>query len=95
MVYLISQGVADPNHLPTSIPRLLNLIEASEMGSVTRSFAFTGGRYRTRVDSEKIPGLSETNQGAPSMSISMETNTAAIYLKTYLPTVTITLCPDC
>ena len=32
MVYLISQGVADPNHLPTSIPRLLNLIEASENG---------------------------------------------------------------
>ena len=32
MVYLISQDVADPNHLPTSIPRLLNLIEASENG---------------------------------------------------------------
>ena len=53
MVYLISQGVADPNHLPTSIPRLLNLIEASEMGSVTRSFAFTGGRYKARTQTQK------------------------------------------
>ena len=39
------------------------------------------GRYRTRVDSEKIPGLSETSQGAPSMSKSMETKTAAMYLR--------------
>jgi len=31
-VYLISQGVVDPNHLPTSIPRLLKVLEAGENG---------------------------------------------------------------
>ena len=49
MVYLNSQGVANPNYLPTSIPRLLNLIEASENGSRDQSFAFAGGRSKTHI----------------------------------------------
>ena len=32
MVSLNSQGVANPTYRPTSIPRLLNLVEASENG---------------------------------------------------------------
>ncbi len=32
MVSLNSQGVANPNYLPTSIPRVLDLIKASENG---------------------------------------------------------------
>ena len=42
MVYLISQGAADPNHLPTSIPRLLNLVEASENGFCHPEFRVCG-----------------------------------------------------
>ena len=46
---------------------LLSLIEASDHGGTGPGCTLRRGRYRTRVDSEKIPGLSETNQGAPSI----------------------------